>query len=96
MKLTAHAIAARLADTPGWRLVDDHHLERTFEFADFATALVFVNAVGQIAEDLNHHPDILLSWGKAVVSVWSHDVSGITDRDFALAEWADRASKIVS
>lgn len=90
MKMTPDQIAARLTDCPDWRYVDDHHLERTFEFADFVTALAFVNQVGAIAEELEHHPDILLTWGKATISVWSHDVSGITDRDFTLADRADQ------
>lgn len=89
MKMTPDQITARLADTPGWSYVDDHHLQRTFEFPDFVTALAFVNGVGGVAEELNHHPDILLTWGKATISVWSHDVGGITDRDFALADRAN-------
>ena len=74
----------------GWRVVDRHQLEKEFRFPDFAKALAFVNRVGAIAERINHHPDILLGWGKARVTTWSHDADGITDRDWALAREIER------
>ena len=61
-------------------------LERELEFKDFMAAMVFVNQVAEIAEELNHHPDILIhSWNRVRVASWSHDVKAITDRDYALA-----------
>ena len=61
-------------------------LERELEFKDFMAAMEFVNQVAEIAEELNHHPDILIhSWNWVRVSSWSHDVKAITDRDHALA-----------
>jgi 4a-hydroxytetrahydrobiopterin dehydratase len=49
-------------------------------------AMEFVNQVAEIAEELNHHPDILIhSWNRVRVASWSHDVKAITDRDHALA-----------
>src|SRR5712691_8779408 len=69
----------------GWSIVDGHHLEREFRFPDFAEALAFVNRIGEEAERLNHHPDILLGWGKVRVMMWSHDANAITSRDFKLA-----------
>jgi len=70
---------------PGWRIVDGHHLEKEFRFADFAQALAFTNKVGAVAEELEHHPDILLGWGRVRVTTWSHDAGAITTRDYALA-----------
>jgi 4a-hydroxytetrahydrobiopterin dehydratase len=75
--------------SPEWQIVDGHHLERTFRFADFALALAFTNQVGALAEQLNHHPDICLGWGRATVTTWSHDSGGLTRRDFALAAKID-------
>lgn len=75
---------------PGWRVVDGHHIEKEFRFDDFAQALAFTNKVGAIAEELNHHPDILLGWGKVRVTTWSHDVNAITNRDYALAARIDK------
>ena len=61
-------------------------LERELEFKDFMAAMEFVNQVAEIAEELNHHPDILIhSWNRVRVASWSHDVKAITDRDHALA-----------
>ena len=71
----------------GWsRNGDRGWLERDLEFKDFAASLEFVNRVAEIAEELSHHPDILLhGWNGVRVASWSHDVKGITDRDYALA-----------
>ena len=87
--MTPEDIAKRAADTPAWNVIEDHHLEREFSFPDFATALAFVNRVGALAEEMDHHPDIHLSWGKVIVSVWTHSAGGLTDKDFALARGAD-------
>lgn len=72
----------------GWRVVDGR-LDREYRFPDFAKALAFVNRIGEIAEALNHHPDILFGWGKAKVTTWSHDANAITDRDWELARRID-------
>ena len=77
---------------PQWRVVDGHHIVRSFSFPDFKNALAFVNKVGQIAEDQGHHPDILLSWGKAVVTTWTHKIDGLTESDFILAAKIDKAA----
>ena len=69
----------------GWMVVDDHHLEKEFKFKDFRKALDFTNAVGAIAEAQNHHPDILLAWGKARITLWTHKIDGLTESDFVLA-----------
>ena len=71
---------------PGWRIVDGHHLEKEWRFADFAQALAFANKIGAVAEELNHHPEICLTWGKVRVTTWSHDAGAITARDYRLAE----------
>jgi 4a-hydroxytetrahydrobiopterin dehydratase len=70
---------------PGWDVVNEHHLHRVYKFPDFKQALDFVNKVGAIAEEQQHHPDILLGWGKVEITTYSHDVNGLTDRDVKLA-----------
>ena len=75
---------------PAWNVLDEHHISRTFSFPDFAKALAFVNKVGAIAEEQGHHPDILLSWGKAVVTTWTHKIDGLTESDFILAAKIDQ------
>ena len=70
---------------PHWRVVDGHHLEREYKFPDFASALAFTNRVGALAEDVNHHPDVYLAWGKVRLTLWTHTADGLTERDYALA-----------
>lgn len=75
----------------GWRIVDGQRLEKEYRFPDFAQALAFTNRIGALAEEQNHHPDIYLAWGKVRVTLWSHDVNALTDRDFRLAARMDEA-----
>ena len=69
----------------GWEVVKEHHVEKTFTFPDFLTALDFTNKVGAIAEPEGHHPDIHLAWGKVRVVIWTHKINGLTESDFVLA-----------
>jgi 4a-hydroxytetrahydrobiopterin dehydratase len=74
-----------------WSVVDDHHLEGTFEFDDFVGALEFTNQVGDIAEAEGHHPEITLTWGRATVKIWTHSIDGLSENDFILAARIDAA-----
>jgi len=68
-----------------WRVVHEHHLEKEFKFKDFRGALTFTNQVGNLAEDVGHHPDIYLAWGKVKITLWTHKIDGLTESDFILA-----------
>ncbi len=72
-----------------WRVVDGHHLEKEYRFPDFVTALDFVNRVGGMAEEQNHHPDLFLAWGRVVVRIWTHKIDGLTESDFVFAAKAE-------
>ncbi len=72
-----------------WTVADDHHLEATFTFEDFAGALAFTNEVGALAEAEDHHPEITLTWGKVEIRVWTHTVGGVSPNDFILAARID-------
>ena len=72
-----------------WRVIEEHHLEKEYTFPDFAQALAFTNAVGAIAEEEGHHPDIYLAWGKVRITIWTHKVDGLTRSDFILAAKVD-------
>ncbi len=74
----------------GWGLNPEGHIERAYEFKNFAEALDFVNKVGAIAEQEGHHPDLFLAWGKCKVEIWTHKIKGLTESDFYLAAKADR------
>ena len=75
----------------GWRVVDEHHLEKRYRFKNFREALDFTNRVGEIAEDQFHHPDIQLAWGRVGLEIWTHKIDGLTESDFIFAAKADRA-----
>ncbi|MGH2628837.1 MAG: 4a-hydroxytetrahydrobiopterin dehydratase [Anaerolineales bacterium] len=74
----------------GWGVVEDHHLVKEFRFKNFRQALDFVNRVGELAESVNHHPDLTLSWGKAGVTLWTHKIGGLSETDFIFAAKADQ------
>jgi 4a-hydroxytetrahydrobiopterin dehydratase len=74
----------------GWRVVDEHHLEKEFAFPDFAGALAFTNRVGAVAEEEGHHPDIYLAWGNVRIQIWTHKIDGLTRSDFILAAKIER------
>jgi len=73
-----------------WEVVDNHHLARAFRFANFREALAYVNAVGKLAEDVNHHPDFTLAWGKVGIEIWTHKIDGLHEADFIFAAKCDR------
>jgi 4a-hydroxytetrahydrobiopterin dehydratase len=75
---------------PNWIVMDEHHITRTFTFPDFQQALDFVNRVGAVAEEQGHHPDILLTWGKVQITLWTHKVNGLTESDFIMAAKIDQ------
>lgn len=89
--LTAEQIRPLLAQLDGWTVVDNHHLERRYSLKDFAQALAFVNRIGAIAEQEDHHPDIYLAWGRVHVTIWTHKINGLTESDFVFAAKCDRA-----
>ena len=85
-------IAELIEQIDAWTAERDHHLTKTFKFADFVSALAFVNRVGAVAEEQNHHPDIYLAWGKVRVDIWTHKIDGLTESDFIFAAKTDAVS----
>jgi 4a-hydroxytetrahydrobiopterin dehydratase len=82
--LTPEQELTELAATPDWE-ISDGQLTRTVTRKDFRDALLFVNAVGFLAERANHHPDILISWNKVTLALVTHSAGGLTAKDFELA-----------
>lgn len=74
----------------GWKLVDEHHIEKEYKFKNFREALDFTNRVGELAEEQGHHPDIYLAWGKVRLRLFTHKIDGLTESDFVFAAKADR------
>ena len=78
----------RMKKIPEWEL-EKKHIERTFEFDDFAEAIDFVNSVAEVAEEEEHHPDIDIRYNKVRLVLSTHSKGGLTELDFALAERID-------
>jgi len=84
--LNKDEISKKLSAFPEWDF-EKRQIGKEFQFKDFAEALNFVNKVGDFAEEMNHHPDILLhSWNKVKITVSTHSEGGVTQKDFKLAE----------
>jgi 4a-hydroxytetrahydrobiopterin dehydratase len=81
-------ITQRVALLDGWQ-VRDGKLHREFEFDSFAAAFGFMTSVAIHAQEMNHHPDWFNSYTKVVVDLLSHDVNGLSERDFRLAAVMD-------
>jgi 4a-hydroxytetrahydrobiopterin dehydratase len=73
-----------------WQVVDDERLEKSYKFDNFKQALDFTNEVGAMAEEVDHHPEICLSWGRASITIWTHSIGGLSEADFVFAARADR------
>jgi 4a-hydroxytetrahydrobiopterin dehydratase len=73
----------------GWKVIDEHHLEKEYRFHNFSEALAFTNDIGKLAEEEGHHPDILLGWGKVTLTYWTHKLGGLSEEDFKMAAKSD-------
>lgn len=79
---------------PGWR-IEDNKLVRELIFANFTQALDFVNKLGELAEKAKHHPDILLhSYKNVKITLFTHEVNKLTDKDFSLAKQIEKINYI--
>src|SRR5438270_11817272 len=90
--IKADELNNRLKKIQEWEL-ETKHIERTFEFDDFTDAIDFVNAVAEVADDDEHHPDIDIRYNKVRLVLSTHSKGGLTDLDFALAERIDTLSE---
>jgi 4a-hydroxytetrahydrobiopterin dehydratase len=90
--LTDTEIQQALNSLPGWTR-NGIAIQRIFSFADFKTAMEFVNKVADAAEQANHHPDIDIRYNKVTMMLVSHDSGGVTQRDVRMA---DRISQIAA
>jgi 4a-hydroxytetrahydrobiopterin dehydratase len=88
IKMDDSTINSAMAAVPQWKR-DGQIILRTYEFADFVAAMKFVNAVADLAEQAQHHPDIDVRWNKVTLALTTHDAGGLTQKDFALAKQCD-------
>ena len=87
--LMAGEIETLSKQVPEWEIVEWHHLTRKFKFKNFASALLFVNKVGALAESEGHHPDITFGWGYVEITTFTHAVDGLSENDFIVAAKID-------
>ena len=91
--LPESVLAELLKQVPGWELLQEMKIAKTFKFPNFRKALEFTNRVGELAESEGHHPDIFLSWGKVKIELSTHAVKGLSENDFILAARIDELPK---
>jgi 4a-hydroxytetrahydrobiopterin dehydratase len=87
-RLGEEEIDARLGELVGWQREGDA-IVKEFELDDFAGSVEFINRLTPVAEEMNHHPDLRVSWNKVVVSITTHSEGGLTGNDFELAKSID-------
>ncbi|HEY1318862.1 MAG TPA: 4a-hydroxytetrahydrobiopterin dehydratase [Streptosporangiaceae bacterium] len=78
-------ITAALAGLPGWQRAGDS-ITTTVELADFRASMLFTGAVAYLAEEANHHPDVLIQWNKVTLTLSTHSEGGLTGNDMNLAK----------
>lgn len=86
--LSDQQIEQHLAERPRWERRGDA-LVRTIVLDDFAGSIELVNRIAPLAEEMNHHPDLEISWNRVTISLSTHSQGGLTGSDFALAEQID-------
>tara|TARA_Y100000389_G_C17370542_1_gene468801 strand:- start:450 stop:794 length:345 start_codon:yes stop_codon:yes gene_type:complete len=75
----------------GWNLISDgvKKLKKEFSFSNYSDSIAFTNKVADMADQEDHHPQIILEWGKVTVIWWSHKIKGLHKNDFICAAKTD-------
>lgn len=84
--LNPEKIKERASKLENWQVIDNHHLLGTFYFNDLAGSMQLAVKVGRLAEEMQHDPEMSIGAGKVELSIFTHDVSGLTDLDFEFAQ----------
>lgn len=93
LPLTTVQISKLLEEVPEYGLLEVDNIKRItkeYTFKNFKEALAFTNALALIAEEENHHPQIILEWAKVKVSWWTHAIGGLDTNDFIMAYKAEQ------
>ena len=94
-KMSASEIEQFARQVPAWKVMEENgepRLVREFKFKDFSAALAFANKVGAAAEEEDHHPALLVEYGKVTVSWWTHAIGGLHHNDFVMAAKTDEVA----
>ncbi len=90
--LTEQQINELLPRVPSWIVHEEEDIKRlfcSFAFTDYESSVNFTNLVAKLAEEEDHHPEIVLEWGNVTVSWWSHKIKGLHKNDFVCASKTD-------
>lgn len=90
---TQEEIAEYMPQIPDWEIIDAggvNQLQRVYKFKNFVEALDFANKVGELAEREDHHPAILVEYGKVTLTWWTHKIKGLHANDFIMAARSDQ------
>jgi len=88
LKMSKFEISNLLEEVPEYDVFEAGgalRISKLYTFKNFKEALAFTNKLGEIAEEENHHPEIILEWGKVKVSWWTHSIGGLHTNDFVMA-----------
>tara|TARA_X000001036_G_scaffold326596_1_gene305113 strand:- start:254 stop:592 length:339 start_codon:yes stop_codon:yes gene_type:complete len=91
-RVTDDELPDLLKQIPDWQPVTDNSvlkLNKVFNFDNYLDAISFTNKIAQLAEDEDHHPAILLEWGRVEVTWWTHKIGGLHKNDFIAAAKTD-------
>ncbi|HEX2233689.1 MAG TPA: 4a-hydroxytetrahydrobiopterin dehydratase [Thermoleophilaceae bacterium] len=86
--LSDEEVERRLGDLSGWERRGEK-IEKAFKGEDFKSSVDFVNSLTPVAEEMNHHPDLEISWNTVTVTITTHSEGGLTENDFELASKID-------
>lgn len=92
-KISPGEIESLKGEVPDWEIVDHGdipHLQRTFGFSDFASAISFAAMIAAEADEQDHHPRLTVEWGSVLIEWWTHSTGGLHRNDFIMAARSDR------
>lgn len=94
MKLTTEQLSTALVQVPAWQYLNERGgiIQRSFLFSDFAQAFGFMSQIALTAEKRNHHPEWFNVYNRVEVTLTTHDVDGVSQRDISLAQYMDQVA----
>ena len=95
-KVTNSQIESLMPQIPSWSILENDDIKKlvcSFAFLDYDQTVNFANSVTKLAEEEDHHPEIIIEWGKVTVSWWSHKIKGLHMNDFICAAKTDELLK---
>lgn len=86
-------IIAMMQEVDGWHCDNDQKITKSFKFENFKKAMDLAKKIAVVADQENHHPDLIVRWGELRVEIWTHASRGLTENDFILAAKIDQCAQ---